>query len=124
MRAVADNADLAQVSGINIQMVVRVTWIIAGGLACLAGTMLALDVTLKPDLAFNIILPIFAAAIVGGFGQPYGRDRRRLPDRLRRGRGRLQLGDPRSGRSVTPCRTGCRRRSRSCRPSTRSPSPS
>jgi branched-chain amino acid transport system permease protein len=38
----------------------------------MAGTMLALDVSLKPDLAFNIVLPIFAAAIVGGLGQAYG----------------------------------------------------
>lgn len=72
MRAMADNADLAQVSGINTKLVVRVTWIIAGSLACMAGTMLALDVSLKPDLAFNIVLPIFAAAIVGGLGQSYG----------------------------------------------------
>jgi branched-chain amino acid transport system permease protein len=72
MRAMADNADLAMVSGINTALVVRVTWIIAGSLACMAGTMLALDVTLKPDLAFNIVLPIFAAAIVGGLGQAYG----------------------------------------------------
>jgi branched-chain amino acid transport system permease protein len=72
MRAMADNADLAQVSGINTKLVVLVTWIIAGALACMAGTMLALDVTLKPDLAFNIVLPIFAAAIVGGLGQAYG----------------------------------------------------
>jgi branched-chain amino acid transport system permease protein len=72
MRAMADNPALAQVSGINTAQVVRVTWIIAGGLACMAGTMLALDVSLKPDLAFNIILPIFAAAIVGGLGQAYG----------------------------------------------------
>ena len=72
MRAMADNADLAQVSGINTKLVVRVTWVIAGSLACLAGTMLALDVNLKPDLAFNIVLPIFAAAIVGGLGQSYG----------------------------------------------------
>lgn len=72
MRAMADNPDLAQVSGINTKLVVRVTWIIAGALACMAGTMLALDVTLKPDLAFNIVLPIFAAAIVGGLGQAYG----------------------------------------------------
>jgi branched-chain amino acid transport system permease protein len=72
MRAMADNADLAQVSGINTQLVVRVTWVIAGALACAAGTMLALDVSLKPDLAFNIVLPIFAAAIVGGLGQSYG----------------------------------------------------
>ena len=72
MRAMADNADLAQVSGINTKLVVRVTWIIAGALAAMAGTMLALDVQLKPDLAFNIVLPIFAAAIVGGLGQAYG----------------------------------------------------
>ena len=72
MRAMADNPALAQVSGINTQLVVRVTWIIAGSLACLAGTMLALDVSLKPDLAFNILLPIFAAAIVGGLGHSYG----------------------------------------------------
>lgn len=72
MRAMSDNADLAQVSGINTKLVVRVTWIIAGSLAAMAGTMLALDVNLKPDLAFNIVLPIFAAAIVGGLGQSYG----------------------------------------------------
>ncbi len=72
MRAMADNADLAQVSGINTALVVRTTWIIGGALACLAGTMLALDVQLRPDLAFNIVLPIFAAAIVGGLGQAYG----------------------------------------------------
>ncbi len=72
MRAMADNPALAQVSGINTQLVVRVTWVIAGSLACLAGTMLALDVTLKPDLAFNILLPVFAAAIVGGLGHTYG----------------------------------------------------
>jgi branched-chain amino acid transport system permease protein len=72
MRAMADNADLAQVSGINTALVVRVTWVIAGSLACVAGTMLALDVALMPDLAFNIVLPIFAAAIVGGLGHAYG----------------------------------------------------
>jgi ABC-type branched-subunit amino acid transport system permease subunit len=72
MRAMADNADLAQVSGINTALVVRVTWIVAGALACVAGTMLALDVALMPDLAFNIVLPIFAAAIVGGLGHAYG----------------------------------------------------
>jgi branched-chain amino acid transport system permease protein len=72
MRAMSDNAALAQVSGINTALVVRVTWLIAGALACVAGTMLALDVALMPDLAFNIVLPIFAAAIVGGLGHVYG----------------------------------------------------
>jgi branched-chain amino acid transport system permease protein len=72
MRAMSDNPDLARVSGISTESVVRTTWIIAGALAAGGGTLLALDVTLKPDLSFNIILPIFAAAIVGGIGQPYG----------------------------------------------------
>ena len=72
MRAVSDNPDLSRVSGISIDHVVRTTWIISGALAAAAGTLLALDVTLKPDLSFNLILPIFAAAIVGGIGQPYG----------------------------------------------------
>ena len=72
MRAVSDNADLARVSGISIEHVTRTTWIIAGALAAAGGTLLALDVTLKPDLSFNLLLPIFAAAIVGGIGQPYG----------------------------------------------------
>jgi len=72
MRAMSDNPDLARVSGISTDSVVRTTWIIAGALAAAGGTLLALDVTLKPDLSYNIILPIFAAAIVGGIGQPYG----------------------------------------------------
>ncbi|MGF7162634.1 branched-chain amino acid transport system permease protein [Rhodoligotrophos appendicifer] len=72
MRAMSDNLMLAKVSGIDTERVVWATWAIGGGLAALAGTMLALDVTLKPDLSFNILLPIFAAAIVGGIGQPYG----------------------------------------------------
>jgi len=72
MRAVSDNPDLARVSGINIQKVTMVTWLIAGSLAAAAGTLLSLDVSLKPDLSFNLLLPIFAAAIVGGVGHPYG----------------------------------------------------
>ena len=72
MRAMSDNPELAQASGINTQLIVAVTWVIAGGLAAIAGTLLALDVTFKPDLSFFILLPIFAAAIVGGVGHPYG----------------------------------------------------
>ena len=72
MRAMSDNADLARVSGINTELVAWTTWIIAGGLAAAGGTLLSLDVTLKPDLSFSLLLPIFAAAIVGGVGQPYG----------------------------------------------------
>ncbi|TFH87785.1 branched-chain amino acid ABC transporter permease [Billgrantia azerbaijanica] len=72
MRAMSDNPDLAQASGINTNLIVAVTWVIAGGLAAIAGTLLSLDVTFKPDLSFFILLPIFAAAIVGGVGHPFG----------------------------------------------------
>ena len=72
MRAMSDNADLARVSGINVNVVVIVTWVIAGSLCAAAGTLLSLDVALKPDLSFNLLLPIFAAAIVGGVGHVYG----------------------------------------------------
>jgi len=72
MRAMSDNPDLARLSGIPVAHVVRITWIIAGALAAAAGTLLSLDVTWKPDMSFNLLLPIFAAAIVGGVGQPYG----------------------------------------------------
>ncbi|QJQ94147.1 MULTISPECIES: branched-chain amino acid ABC transporter permease [Halomonadaceae] len=72
MRAMSDNPDLAQASGINTNTIVAVTWVIAGSLAAMAGTLLSLDVTFKPDLSFFLLLPIFAAAIVGGVGHPYG----------------------------------------------------
>lgn len=72
MRAMSDNPDLARASGINTQHIVSVTWIIAGSLTAIAGTLLSMDVTFKPDLSFFLLLPIFAAAIVGGVGHPYG----------------------------------------------------
>ncbi len=72
MRAMSDNPDLARASGINTSRIVTITWIIAGSLAAVAGTLLSLDVTFKPDLSFFLLLPIFAAAIVGGVGHPYG----------------------------------------------------
>jgi branched-chain amino acid transport system permease protein len=72
MRAMSDNPDLSRITGINSDHVVWATWVIAGALAAAAGTLLSLDVTLKPDLSFNLLLPIFAAAIVGGVGKPYG----------------------------------------------------
>ncbi|MFU0503538.1 branched-chain amino acid ABC transporter permease [Pseudaminobacter sp. NGMCC 1.201702] len=72
MRAMSDNADLARISGIGTAHVVRTTWIIAGSLAAAGGTLLSMDVSLKPDLSFNLLFPIVAAIIVGGIGQPYG----------------------------------------------------
>ncbi len=72
MRAFSDNEDLALLSGIDPDRVVRVTWIIAAALATIAGVLYGLDKTFKPFTYFQLLLPIFAAAIVGGIGQPLG----------------------------------------------------
>ncbi|MBP9184595.1 MAG: branched-chain amino acid ABC transporter permease [Fuscovulum sp.] len=72
MRAYADNEDLALLSGINPDRVVMITWIIAGSLACIAGTLYGLDKSFRVFVYFGLLLPIFAAAIVGGLGSPLG----------------------------------------------------
>jgi len=72
MRAMADDPDLARVSGINTERVIVWTWVIGGGLAAAAGMFLALDTRLVPLMGWHILLPVFAAAILGGIGNPYG----------------------------------------------------
>ncbi len=72
MRAFSDNEDLALLSGINPEKVVAVTWIIAAALATIAGVLYGLDKSFKPFTYFQLLLPIFAAAIVGGLGSPLG----------------------------------------------------
>jgi len=72
MRAFSDNEDLALLSGINPDRVVQVTWIIAAALATIAGVLYGLDKSFKPFVYFQLLLPIFAAAIVGGLGSPIG----------------------------------------------------
>ena len=72
MRAFSDNEDLALLSGINPQKVVAVTWIIAAALATIAGVLYGLDKSFKPFTYFQLLLPMFAAAIVGGVGHPVG----------------------------------------------------
>lgn len=72
MRAYSDNEDLALLSGINPEKVVAVTWVIAASLATIAGVLYGLDKSFKPFTYFQLLLPIFAAAIVGGIGQPIG----------------------------------------------------
>ena len=72
MRAYSDNEDLALLSGINPEHVVRVTWVIVAALMVIAGTLYGLDKTYKPFTYFQLLLPIFAAAIVGGLGSPLG----------------------------------------------------
>ena len=72
MRAYSDNEDLALLSGIDPKRVVLITWIIAGILATIGGILYGLDKSYRPFVYFNNMLPIFAAAIVGGIGNPYG----------------------------------------------------
>ncbi|MDO5704761.1 MAG: branched-chain amino acid ABC transporter permease [Paracoccus sp. (in: a-proteobacteria)] len=72
MRAYSDNEDLALLSGIDPERVVRQTWIIAAALMTIAGTLYGLDKSFKAFNYFQILLPIFAAAIVGGLGSPLG----------------------------------------------------
>ncbi len=72
MRAFADNEDLALLSGINPERVVAVTWIIVAALATTAGVLYGLDKSFKAFTYFQLLLPIFASAVVGGLGNPLG----------------------------------------------------
>jgi len=72
MRAFSDNEDLALLSGINPERVVMYAWLIAGALATTAGVLYGLDKSFKAFTYFQLLLPIFASAIVGGLGNPVG----------------------------------------------------
>jgi branched-subunit amino acid ABC-type transport system permease component len=72
-RAVADNKELARVTGISVGRVVTITWLITGAMAGLAGFILGMTVgAITPTLGFNFLLTVFAAVIIGGLGKPYG----------------------------------------------------
>ena len=73
MRALADNFELAEATGIDTNRIVLATWLLAGGLAGLAGVLYAAAVgTFTPDLGFLLLLSLFAAVILGGIGDAYG----------------------------------------------------
>lgn len=72
MRAVSDNPALALVTGIDVRRIVRWVWIIGGGLAAIGGVTFGLTVQVSPEMGFTLILPMFAAAILGGIGSVYG----------------------------------------------------
>ncbi|MDJ0575641.1 MAG: branched-chain amino acid ABC transporter permease [Xenococcaceae cyanobacterium MO_234.B1] len=72
MRAVADNVDLARVSGINVERIVLWTWIITGLLTALAGGIYGLITAVRPNMGWFLILPMFASVILGGIGNVYG----------------------------------------------------
>lgn len=68
MRAVSENPSLAEVYGLDVPRVVRLTWVVGAGLACVAGAMSGLLVQVRPTMGFDLLLPLFAAAILGGIG--------------------------------------------------------
>ena len=72
MRAFSDNEDLALLSGINPERVVTITWLLVAGLATIAGVLYGLDRSFNPFTYFQLLLPIFASAVVGGLGNPLG----------------------------------------------------
>jgi neutral amino acid transport system permease protein len=72
MRAVADDIDLARVTGINVERVVLWTWIIAAAMTALGGQMYGLAYNVQPNMGWFLLLPIFAAVTLGGIGNPYG----------------------------------------------------
>jgi len=73
MRAVADNIALAEVTGIDTLRTIRVTWLVSGALAALAGILYAASIgTINPNFGFTILLSLFAAAVLGGIGNAYG----------------------------------------------------
>ncbi|MFJ6323033.1 MULTISPECIES: branched-chain amino acid ABC transporter permease [unclassified Rhizobium] len=72
MQALSQNPALARVVGIDVARVVRVTWLIGGGLACVAGVMIGILVQIRPLMGFDMLLPMFAAAILGGIGSVPG----------------------------------------------------
>ncbi len=72
MRAMADNPDLARVTGIDTDLVIVWTWVIGTTLAVAGGVFLGIDTRLQPTMGWHLLLPVFAAAILGGIGRPYG----------------------------------------------------
>jgi branched-chain amino acid transport system permease protein len=72
MRAMAESPGLARVCGVQIEAVIRWTWMISGMLAAAAGVFAGLTVQLRPEMGFNLLLAIFTAAILGGSGSLFG----------------------------------------------------
>ncbi|MEM7744202.1 MAG: branched-chain amino acid ABC transporter permease [Pseudomonadota bacterium] len=72
MRATSDSPELARITGIDTEQVIRMTWIVGASLAVAAGVFLAIDTHVETNMGFKMLLPMFAAAILGGIGKPYG----------------------------------------------------
>ncbi|MDI4239308.1 branched-chain amino acid ABC transporter permease [Bradyrhizobium sp. Arg237L] len=72
MRAIADDPDLAEIRGVERERTVDWTWAISGVLTAFAGMLIALDGIVDPLIGTNYLVSVFAAAVVGGIGNPFG----------------------------------------------------
>lgn len=72
MRAVADDPELARIAGIRTERVIAFTWVTGACLAAMAGIFVGLDTDIHTNLGWNMLLPMFAAALLGGIGKPMG----------------------------------------------------
>ena len=72
MRATADNPALSQASGVHADRVIAIVWFIGTAFAALGGVLIGINTQLKPDIGVGLAIEVFAAAIVGGIGNPYG----------------------------------------------------
>jgi len=72
MQAVSENPQLARVAGVDVEAVIRATWLAGGALACAAGIMSGITVQVRPFMGFDLLLPLFAASILGGIGSVPG----------------------------------------------------
>ena len=72
MRAVSENPALARAAGVDVDATIHFTWAIGGALASASGVMLGLLVQIRPFMGFDLLLPLFAAAILGGIGSAPG----------------------------------------------------
>lgn len=72
MRAVADNQELARVSGIRVGRVMTTLWLLTGAISAVAGIILGIKTVVIPEAGWSMLLPIFSAAILGGIGSPAG----------------------------------------------------
>lgn len=72
MRAVSENPQLAELAGINVRDVIRIVWVLGAGLAAVAGVIAGLLIQIRPEMGLDLLLPLFAAAILGGIGSVPG----------------------------------------------------
>ena len=72
IRAVADNPDLAASSGIAVDRIISIVWMLAGALAATGGVLYALTLNVKFDMGSIILLFLFASVVLGGLGNAYG----------------------------------------------------